>query len=412
MKKVLFAWAMLACCISPAVNPVNAQEDEPLDRIHLGVIGGLHSTSTKFSNLDDRYFDNPKRMNGGAFGFFAEFEVGEKRIFGLRPQFMFLSRATKIKDINYLEGTGYGKLSYRLDAKYFDFRLPLMLNLGNPHGIRPYIYVAPVLGFVRGGDIRIHDAEDAYSIDVSKANMASTYFAITPGVGVKFPVNVGASQMHLGLEANYEIGITDTYSSKEKDGRAISRFFFPVYDIQGTRKFQGFEVMAHISVPLSIFKGGSRQKAVKTVYVEKPVEKIVYVEKVKPCYTLEEIVDLIDRGQSVEGKTICAIDQINFEFNKSTLTRESKEYVDKIAALMNRTSARVEVKGHTDDRGTDEYNMKLSKQRAEAVYNYLISKGVDKTRLSYSYYGKSQPIESNETEAGRRINRRVEFEIK
>ena len=56
--------------------------------------------------------------------------------------------------------------------------------------------------------------------------------------------------------------------------------------------------------------------------------------------------------------------------------------------------------------------MNLSKQRAEAVYNYLISKGVDRDRLSYSFYGKTQPIVSNGSADGRRINRRVEFEIK
>ena len=412
MKKVLIVWAVLTCCISPVMSPVNAQEDEPLDRIHLGAIGGLHSTSTKFSNLDDRFFGDPERMFGGGGGFFVEFEVGEKRIFSLRPQFMFLSRSTKLTDINYLDGTGYGDLSYKLNAKYVDFRLPLMLNLGNPRGIRPYIYVAPILGFVRGGDIRVQDEVDAFKLDVSKSNMASAYFAVAPGVGVKFPINVGDRQMHLGLEANYEIGITDTYSSKEKDGRATSRFFFPVYDIQGTRKFQGFEVMAHISVPLSIFKSKPAQKSASTVYVEKPVEKFVYVERGKPCYTLEEIIDLLDRGQSIEGKTICAIDQINFEFDKSTLTEESKTYIDKIAALMKRTTAQVEVKGHTDDVGSDEYNMNLSKQRAEAVYNYLISKGVDRDRLSYSFYGKTQPIVSNGSADGRRINRRVEFEIK
>ncbi|MBR6015808.1 MAG: OmpA family protein, partial [Prevotella sp.] len=72
----------------------------------------------------------------------------------------------------------------------------------------------------------------------------------------------------------------------------------------------------------------------------------------------------------------------------------------------------MEVKGHTDDRGADDYNMELSKKRAQAVYNYMIQRGVSRSKLTYSYYGKTQPIESNETDEGRRMNRRVEFEIK
>ena len=61
-----------------------------------------------------------------------------------------------------------------------------------------------------------------YKIDISDANMASTYFAGQIGAGVKFPINVGNGNMHLGLEANYELGFTDTYADKEKNGRARS----------------------------------------------------------------------------------------------------------------------------------------------------------------------------------------------
>ena len=76
-----------------------------------------------------------------------------------------------------------------------------------------------------------------------------------------------------------------------------------------------------------------------------------------------------------------------------------------------RTHARIEVKGHTDNVGTEEFNMKLSHKRAQAVVDYLIGRGVDKDKLSYSYYGMSKPLTTNDTEEGRTMNRRVEFEI-
>ena len=72
---------------------------------------------------------------------------------------------------------------------------------------------------------------------------------------------------------------------------------------------------------------------------------------------------------------------------------------------------RVEVKGHTDNVGTEDFNVKLSRDRAEEVVKYLTRQGVSESNLSYSYYGMSRPLASNDTEDGRKMNRRVEFEI-
>ena len=72
---------------------------------------------------------------------------------------------------------------------------------------------------------------------------------------------------------------------------------------------------------------------------------------------------------------------------------------------------RIEVGGHTDGKGTVEYNKKLSENRARAVVEYLISKGLEPRRLQYKGYGKSKPIAPNDTEEGRSQNRRVEITI-
>ena len=149
------------------------------------------------------------------------------------------------------------------------------------------------------------------------------------------------------------------------------------------------------------------------MYIPEPVvvkEEPVVVEE-KPCYTLEEIMELLGKGQSISGKTICAIDIINFEFDKSTIKKESYPYLDKIARLMKNTPIHIIVKGHTDNVGNADYNMKLSKARAEAVYNYLLKAGVDATHLTYEYYGMTRPIATNDTPEGQLMNRRVEFEI-
>ena len=387
-----------------------AHGQDVTDRIHIGLLGGMRINSTNYSELDKNIFESPKSTSDPLGGIFAEFELGNKRNFSIRPEIVFLSRGTKIENIM-VEGVNVnwrGKVDYKLNAQYTDIRVPFIYNFGSYHSIRPYVYVAPVLGLVCGGDISLKGNGMDLSIDVSNANMASTYLAGQVGVGVKFPIAIGANNMHVGIEANYELGLTDTYSSKEKDGKATALAVYHPYNITGTRKFSGIEIAANVSIPLSIFKT-SKPKVLKPV--ESPAPQVRYETPEKPCYTLDEIIYLISSGKKVKGKTLCAVDEINFAYNKSTITRSSYEYLDKIAKFMMETNARVEVRGHTDNRGTDDYNMQLSKERAEAVYNYLLSKGVNKHKLSYNYYGESRPIATNETEAGRKQNRRVEFVI-
>ena len=72
---------------------------------------------------------------------------------------------------------------------------------------------------------------------------------------------------------------------------------------------------------------------------------------------------------------------------------------------------KIELSGHTDNKGKDKYNEKLSQERAKAVYDYLISRGIDKKRLEYRGYGAQHPIADNKTDEGRAKNRRVEFTI-
>lgn len=86
--------------------------------------------------------------------------------------------------------------------------------------------------------------------------------------------------------------------------------------------------------------------------------------------------------------------------------------MDKISAIVNKYGkTRLVIAGHTDDTGSDDYNLALSRRRANAVESYLLSDGVSPLRLSSVGYGESRPIAPNDTEAGRRLNRRVEITI-
>lgn len=100
----------------------------------------------------------------------------------------------------------------------------------------------------------------------------------------------------------------------------------------------------------------------------------------------------------------------NFDFDKSFIRMEDFTNLDRdVATLREWGDMKVEVAGHTDSIGTDQYNMGLSLRRAEAVRDYLVSKGIAPDRLSVKAYGESQPVADNATDAGRFQNRRVEL---
>lgn len=104
---------------------------------------------------------------------------------------------------------------------------------------------------------------------------------------------------------------------------------------------------------------------------------------------------------------------IYFDFNKATIKPESYPVLDSAAKiLIDNPKIIVEIQGHTDNIGSEEYNKKLSLRRAQAVVNYFVQKhGIDIKRLRAVGYGEEKPIASNDTEEGRALNRRVEFVI-
>ena len=103
---------------------------------------------------------------------------------------------------------------------------------------------------------------------------------------------------------------------------------------------------------------------------------------------------------------------ILFATNSSTLSAVSRTSLDKFAtSLQNNPDTDVNIYGHTDSSGSDAINNPLSQRRAEAVYNYLLSKGVHGRRIESQGFGSSQPIADNNTSAGKSQNRRVEVYI-
>ena len=127
------------------------------------------------------------------------------------------------------------------------------------------------------------------------------------------------------------------------------------------------------------------------------------VEYVPPTFK-DVRIDKIQTGVPV------AMENVNFEFNSAKLSPSSEAVLRQLALFLTEyPQYKIELTGHTDAVGNNEFNMVLSEKRCRTVYNYLIMVGIDSSRLSYRAFGKTTPMATNATSEGRALNRRVEF---
>lgn len=114
----------------------------------------------------------------------------------------------------------------------------------------------------------------------------------------------------------------------------------------------------------------------------------------------------IEQGQTIR------LNNLFFDFSQVTLREESFPELDRLLALLQKnTTVEIEIAGHTDDKGSDEFNLKLSEARAQAVKDYLTDKGISDQRISVQSYGETKPVADNNTEENQQLNRRVEFTV-
>ncbi|QQZ27830.1 OmpA family protein [Thiothrix subterranea] len=142
-----------------------------------------------------------------------------------------------------------------------------------------------------------------------------------------------------------------------------------------------------------------------------PIEQAVPPAEAAPAPEQQAVMNCQQQlNDAMTGKTIL------FETNKSAIKRDSLALLDSLTGIIADckdviAGRGIQVSGHTDNVGNDAYNQNLSTQRADAVKDYLVKKGVDSTLIKSAGYGESKPIASNDSEAGRSQNRRITFDI-
>jgi outer membrane protein OmpA-like peptidoglycan-associated protein len=153
-----------------------------------------------------------------------------------------------------------------------------------------------------------------------------------------------------------------------------------------------------------------------------PAGKYIYVARdAYNCLSTDTVVfiepeiirdEFLDGLRAIDEGSAVVLENIFFEFNKTELLPASYAELDKVVQFMLEEDIKmIEISGHTDNEGSDTYNKKLSEGRASAVVGYLASKGISTERMAAVGYGESRPVDSNQTDAGRAQNRRVEFTL-
>ena len=117
--------------------------------------------------------------------------------------------------------------------------------------------------------------------------------------------------------------------------------------------------------------------------------------------------------EEVVKKVTASAKNVFFVTGSAKLQTKSFKALDQVVAILNEDAAlKLDIEGHTDNTGTDKINVPLSQNRAKAVHDYLVGKGIDAARLSSEGFGSSKPVADNKTAAGRTLNRRVEMKLK
>lgn len=152
------------------------------------------------------------------------------------------------------------------------------------------------------------------------------------------------------------------------------------------------------------------------LYVSKqgyyPTSQNFDLSRISKSKTFEYNFYLVPIDSLIEGNATIELKNIFFDFDKSDLKPSSLPELNRLLDFLNKNSnVKIEISGHTDNVGNENYNQSLSQKRAEAVQQYLINNGVDENRLKAVGFGSSAPTTTNQTEEGRQKNRRVEIKV-
>jgi outer membrane protein OmpA-like peptidoglycan-associated protein len=282
---------------------------------------------------------------------------------------------------------------------------------------------------------RGHQGMGGYDLFISRMDPDGNW---SNAVDLGYPINTYADEINLVVNAKGDLayissdklggkGGMDIYSFKlYKEAQPVMVTYFKgvVYDKETNKRLSGNFELVDLATG-KLVSHSTSDPVTGEFLLSLPTEKNYGLSVSKPGYLFySDHFEL--RGESSKskpyihnvplqpirvGETVI-LKNIFFDTDKFDLKKESVTELGKLIQLLKTNpSIHIEISGHTDNHGSADYNLALSKNRAQAVYFYLINNGIAKDRLTFTGFGMTRPIDTNDTEAGRANNRRTEFKV-
>jgi outer membrane protein OmpA-like peptidoglycan-associated protein len=252
-----------------------------------------------------------------------------------------------------------------------------------------------------------------------------------------FPLNTHAEERSLIVNAKGNIAM---FASAREEGKGLDIYYFEipedakpttvtyvagyVYDIKTNKRLEAELELIDLETETIVAKQMS-DAGTGEFLVCLPIDKDYAFNVSKAGYLFfsenfsltnlenpEEPYQMLIPLQPIQEGISVIMKNIFFDFDSFDLLHESFAELNKITSFLKENpNLKIEIGGHTDNKGSKAYNQTLSENRAKSVYEYFIKQGIEKARLSYKGYDFSEPIADNETEEGRAKNRRTEFKV-
>jgi OOP family OmpA-OmpF porin len=257
--------------------------------------------------------------------------------------------------------------------------IDLFYALGDRTGFTPYLLV--------GGTYQWNDA--------FPDNRDSNDWGANAGVGIVSPPFTRVGNLKIRAEGRY---IYDTWENSYRDMQASLGIEIPLFEPHQA------ETMVPPPAPAAVVQ----VVEVPTGLTDSDGDGVIDDKDQCPGTPAGDRVD----GHGCTLQKVIALKGVNFEFDSAKLRPDAEGILaEQVETLKKYPDMKVEVAGHTDSKGSDEYNVKLSQRRAQSVMDFFVTAGVPATQLGARGYGESQPISTNDTDEGREENRRVELRI-
>jgi outer membrane protein OmpA-like peptidoglycan-associated protein len=282
---------------------------------------------------------------------------------------------------------------------------------------------------------RGHQGMGGFDLFVSRMDANGNW---TSPVDLAYPINTYADEINLVVNAKGDVayissdklggkGGMDIYSFKlYKEAQPVMVTYFKgiVFDKETKHRLEAKFELIDLATG-KVVSSSSSDPLTGEFLLALPTEKNYGLNVSKPGYLFySDHFEL--KGESSKtkpfiynvplqpirvGETVI-LKNIFFDTDKYDLKEESISELARLTQLLkSNPQIHIEISGHTDNHGSADHNLVLSRNRAKAVYNYLIMNGISKERLSYDGFGMTRPIDTNDTEQGRANNRRTEFSV-